>query len=99
MLAKCVNPSCDNRFKHLREGRLLRVERRTSPSRRKSSASRETEYYWLCGPCSASLNLAFDGEAGIVLIPMASPQLVASSPVPIHSPGSTARRNLLHPAI
>ena len=35
MLAKCVNPSCDNRFKHLREGRLLRVERRTSPSRRK----------------------------------------------------------------
>ena len=99
MLAKCVNPSCNHRFKHLREGRLLRVERRSSPSQRKSSVSRGTEYYWLCGPCSSSLNLAFDREAGLVLIPVAGAPLVASSPTPIYSPSVTARRNPLHPAV
>jgi hypothetical protein len=84
MLAKCVNPSCSISFRHLREGRLLRVEKNTPTEhgpaeRRKPPASaRSTEYYWLCGQCSPTFNLAFDRGSGIVLIPLAT--TVASSP-------------------
>lgn len=76
MLAKCVNPSCSNRFKHLREGRLLRVEKIATADglgmRKSSTLGRAAEYYWLCGPCSGVMNLAFDGASGIILIPLAS---------------------------
>jgi len=75
LLTKCANPSCSSRFKRLREGRLLRVEKadsRPSPERGRSASDRKPEYYWLCGVCSGKLNLAFDRGAGIVLIPIAN---------------------------
>lgn len=90
MLAKCVNPSCSSSFKHLREGRLLRVEKTTAierqpPEGRKPAASaRSTEFYWLCGLCSPTFNLAFDRGSGIVLIPLARP-VAYSPPSPTHA--------------
>lgn len=61
MLAKCTNPSCSASFLHLAEGRLFRLE---SDSPIGSSNAKATEYFWLCGPCSAglTLNLAQDGR-------------------------------------
>jgi hypothetical protein len=61
MLAKCANPSCSASFLHLADGRLFRLE--TDPPF-PSSNTRETEYFWLCGPCSAgtTLRLTQDGK-------------------------------------
>jgi hypothetical protein len=50
MLAKCANPSCSASFRHLAGGRLFRLE--TEP-RFPTFNPKETEYFWLCGPCSA----------------------------------------------
>ncbi len=89
MLAKCVNPSCTNSFKHLREGRLLRVEKSSSErlpleGRKHSGSVRSNEYFWLCGPCSLSFNLAFD-KSGILLIPLTNAPADQSSPLlPAH---------------
>ena len=76
MLTKCVNPACSSRFRDMRQGRLLRVEKSVAPrsepslSRKKAGASRSTEFYWLCATCSSAWNLAFDQMSGIVLIPV-----------------------------
>lgn len=79
MLKKCANPSCSNTFKHLREGKLLRVNEllrvkaTVSPGHKKRKApafARSAEYYWLCGLCSSILNLALDQNSGILLIPV-----------------------------
>jgi hypothetical protein len=61
MLAKCTNPSCSASFRHLADGRLFRLE---SDSPVGSSNAKMTEYFWLCGCCSAglTLNLAQDGR-------------------------------------
>ena len=61
MLAKCANPSCSASFRHLADGRLFRLE---TEQRFLSPNSRETEYFWLCEPCSAgaTLRLTLDGQ-------------------------------------
>jgi hypothetical protein len=85
LLAKCANPTCSRRFKRLREGKPLRVEKtasRKSPERAQSASDRKPEYYWLCGMCSGKLNLAFDRASGIVLIPLAN-SIVSRPPSPV----------------
>jgi len=54
MLAKCANPSCAASFLHLADGRLFRLE--TDPAF-SSSKAKETEYFWLCEPCSSGMTL------------------------------------------
>jgi hypothetical protein len=34
-----------------------------------SKPTRKTEHYWLCGPCSQTLNLQFDKDAGLTVLP------------------------------
>ena len=65
MLSKCANPSCSASFLHLREGRLFRLETET---RYPSPNAQETEYFWLCGPCSAgmTLHLVEDGTVAAI---------------------------------
>ncbi len=60
MLGKCGNPLCSASFRHLDEGQLFRLET-DSPI---GSSNVRTEYFWLCGLCSAglTLNLAEDGR-------------------------------------
>ena len=90
MLTKCVNPACFNRFRDMRQGRLLRVEKSTAPrsepslSRKKAGASRSTEFYWLCGACSSTWNLALERLSGIVLIP-------------VHPPGNSNEKHIAAP--
>jgi hypothetical protein len=63
MLTKCANGSCFASFLHLAEGRLFRLET-DGPIR--SSNPRETEYFWLCDHCSASMTLRLTQEGGIM---------------------------------
>jgi len=64
MLAKCTNPSCSASFLHLDEGQLFRLETDFAAG---SSYAKATEYFWLCGPCSAgmSLHLAQNGTVTV----------------------------------
>ena len=63
MLAKCANGSCSAVFLHLAEGRLFRLET-DGPIR--SSSARETEYFWLCGHCSAAMTLRLTQDGRIM---------------------------------
>jgi hypothetical protein len=65
MLSKCANPPCSASFLNLADGRLFRLE---TEARYPSPNARETEYFWLCEPCSAgmTLRLTRDGTAATV---------------------------------
>jgi hypothetical protein len=65
MLAKCAKSSCSASFLHLRDGRLFRLE--TEPAFASTNA-KETEHFWLCGPCSAgmALHLVEDGTVAAI---------------------------------
>jgi len=63
MLAKCTNPSCCAAFRHLDEGRLFRLE---TDSPLGSFVAKTTEYFWLCGPCSAGLTLNLARGGGVM---------------------------------
>jgi len=65
MLAKCANLSCSALFLHLTDGRLFRLETET---RYPAPNARETEYFWLCEPCSAgnTLRLTRDGTVATI---------------------------------
>lgn len=63
MLAKCANGFCPARFLHLAEGRLFRLE---TDAPVWSSNARETEYFWLCDHCSATMTLRLTNDGGIV---------------------------------
>jgi len=54
MLAQGATPSCSASFLHLADGILFRLE---TELRFPSPNSRETEYFWLCEPCSAEATL------------------------------------------
>jgi hypothetical protein len=81
MLNKCANPTCANRFRSLRSGRLFQVE---SPTHRHHHAlpedspdyapspTRRLEYFWLCQDCSTALTLIYDPGSGITVVPAAS---------------------------
>ncbi len=69
MVSKCSNPSCSASFRHLKEGRLFRLE--NDPALR--SKSNRVEYFWLCHRCSSTLTLRLreDGTVVTVLLPEA----------------------------
>ncbi len=73
MLQKCANPSCSAPFRSLREGKLFLAESPppesdslfSSPSR-----VRRREHFWLCQACSAQYTLRFDGQHGMLTVPI-----------------------------
>jgi len=74
MLNKCANPSCSTQLVYLREGKIFMME--SSSSLRETKAvpqspekARRVEHYWLCGPCSAEMTLAYDRQRGIQIVP------------------------------
>jgi hypothetical protein len=84
MLTKCANPSCSTPLVYLREGKIFMMEA-ASPAVRSNleavgakSASR-VEHFWLCGPCSSQLTLAWDSERGIQVVPKDLPTLGAAA--------------------
>ena len=68
MLSKCANPLCSASFLHLANGRLFRLE--TEPPFPSSNA-RETEYFWLCEPCSAGMTLRLVRDGAVAAIGLA----------------------------
>jgi len=69
MVAKCSNPSCSASFRHLKDGRLFRLE--SDPALR--SKSNRADCFWLCHRCSSAMTLRLreDGTVVTVLLPEA----------------------------
>ncbi len=66
MISKCVNPTCRIPFSHLREGRIITVDRVLSAAAVRR-AEHPTEQYWLCGTCSKSFKVVVeDGRVSTV---------------------------------
>jgi hypothetical protein len=65
MLANCSNPSCSVPFRHLRDGKLFRVE--SDPVSR-SVKSNRGEYFWLCDRCSSTVSLRLGEEGAVVTV-------------------------------
>lgn len=77
MLSKCANPLCEAPFRHLREGKLIRVEHQGQAIRKRPASvrtQRPVEYYWLCGGCSPNVTLVFDKQQGLVIVPLLPPR-------------------------
>ncbi len=68
MLSKCTNLSCSALFRHLADGRLFRLETET---RYPLPNARETEFFWLCEPCSAAKTLRLTRDGTVVAIGLA----------------------------
>jgi hypothetical protein len=61
MLSKCLNPACSTPFRYFRDGKIFNLET-VSGSRNE----RRREYFWLCGPCSATMKVALRDGAPVV---------------------------------
>lgn len=74
MLKKCANPSCSTPLVYLREGKIFMM---VAPSRgqevlpvtQERKALSRIEHFWLCGPCSAEMTLAYDRQHGVQIVP------------------------------
>ena len=65
MLSKCANPACFARFRYLRQGKIFKIERHTSPSEgRRKAGGRGIEHFWLCESCEKVLTVIC--ENGVV---------------------------------
>ena len=75
MLSKCANPSCSTPLVYLREGKIFRMENPPQTQKPvdtpviKPKSVNRVEHFWLCGPCSSQLTLAYDRENGVQVIP------------------------------
>jgi hypothetical protein len=75
VLYKCANPSCENPFLKLTQGKLFLVETDEPHSNGSSLTLRRTsrrriEHYWLCDGCAPILTLAYERGRGIVAVPL-----------------------------
>ena len=74
MLSKCANPSCSTQLVYLREGKIFMMEsssllRETKAVPQSPQKPSRVEHYWLCGPCSAEMTLAYDRQRGVQIVP------------------------------
>jgi len=74
MLSKCANPSCSTPLIYLREGKIFMMD--YSPQQQNHflgatqiNAGSRVEHFWLCGPCSAELTIAYDPGTGVAVVP------------------------------
>lgn len=81
MLAKCANPSCSTKLVYLREGKIFMVEASAQPEKLQPSPKpvNRVEHFWLCGPCSAQMTLAYDRQNGVQVVPKKFRTLAAAS--------------------
>jgi hypothetical protein len=90
MVSKCANPDCSTPLQYLRDGKVFRVEVQeisSAPagsflvSGKKKSVKR-VEHFWLCGACARTMNLSFDKDNHISVVPKERPlrhQVAAAS--------------------
>jgi len=74
MLSKCANPSCSTPLIYLREGKIFMMDhtpqqQNHSPGSTPINAGSRVEHFWLCGPCSAELTIAYDPGTGVAVVP------------------------------
>ncbi len=74
MLSKCANPSCSTPLVYLREGKIFMMETparavEETPIQELPKAPSRIEHFWLCGPCSAQMTLAYDRRHGVQIVP------------------------------
>ena len=67
MLAKCTNTSCCAEFRYLHEGTLFRLELDTTV---RPPEDKATEYFWICGGCSAKMTLRLGEEGTVIAVPL-----------------------------
>ena len=67
MLAKCTNPSCSAEFRYLHEGTLFRLD---LDSAVRPPEGKATEYFWLCGGCSATMTLRLGEDGTVIAVPL-----------------------------
>jgi hypothetical protein len=85
MLSKCANPSCSTQLVYLREGKVFRMENPSQAEKpaeeqaNKPKPARRVEHFWLCGPCSADLTLAYDRQHKVKVIPKKYRAVAAAS--------------------
>ncbi len=86
MISKCANPTCATPFHYLRDGKVFRVDLNDTNENLNSpylvdgkKAIRRIEHFWLCGPCSRTMHLVFDKQAGITVIQKLQARSAAAS--------------------
>ena len=85
MLSKCANPSCSTPLVYLREGKIfmmetpLQTQRAAETQAIKPKSVNRVEHFWLCGPCSVELTLAYDRQRGVQVVPKRFRALAAAS--------------------
>ncbi len=79
MVSNCANPACSVPLRYLRDGRLFQFEVKALATPGGSDAvataprkklSRQVWHFWLCGQCSTSMTMEFDGRGGLKLFPL-----------------------------
>ncbi len=88
MVATCANPLCRTKFRYLHDGKLFSSEPSlvAGGSAEWMTATRPTQYFWLCGTCCRRFTLAFHPVAGLKLIPIANPKALRTR-VPLGANG------------
>jgi hypothetical protein len=79
MLSKCLNPACSTPFRYFRDGKIFNLET-VSGSRNE----RRREYFWLCGPCSATMKVAL--RDGAPVVEQRFPQLISGEFLELSDP-------------
>jgi hypothetical protein len=74
MLSKCANPSCSTPLIYLREGKIFMMEHGLHPHVRSEGPvlvkpGNRVEHFWLCGPCSVGMTIAYDRDRGATVVP------------------------------
>lgn len=80
MVSKCANPDCSTPLQYLRDGKVFRVEVQEISSAHmgtylagKKKSVKRVEHFWLCGACARTMNLSFDKNNHISIVPKERP--------------------------
>ena len=68
MLNKCANPSCNESFRYLYEGKLFRLEAGMG----RGCEVVDAEYFWLCPKCCHDLSLGLGDESRVTPVQITS---------------------------
>jgi len=76
MLAKCLNPACDARFRYLNQGRIFNIEIPFTLSPSKSTFAK-MERFWLCEQCCREMKVIVENGT-VTTVPLEPSEIVAN---------------------
>jgi hypothetical protein len=76
MLAKCLNPQCDARFRYLNQGRIFNIDFRALGTDA-SHYMKRTERFWLCQNCCQTMKVVVDNGT-VATTPLEPAEIVSS---------------------